>query len=188
MGERNHFDEHYRETARLKDGTSVHLRLVLASDKTLLAEGLEQMSPQSRYHRFFTEKKRLSEKELWHFTEIDGVNHFAIGALRQSESAAEEGIGVARFVRYADRSDTAEIALAVIDEVQGKGLGSLLLARLIAAAREREVHDFHADVLDGNLPMKALIRKFSADVRVEYAGEILAYEFLLPDLAPDHVV
>ena len=51
----------------------------------------------------------------------------------------DEGIGVARFIRSKTDPGAAEAAVAVIDDWQKKGVGTLLLLRLAAAAREREI-------------------------------------------------
>ena len=88
-------------------------------------------------------KARLTEGELRYLTDVDGVDHFAIGAARRHLMSKDEGVGSARFVRIAEEPDTAEPAVTVIDSYQGKGLGSILLQRLIEAAWERsfEAHD-----------------------------------------------
>src|SRR5207244_92171 len=107
--------------------------------------GFAGLSAESRYRRFFSAKDRLSEAELRYLTEVDGVDHFALGALHDGE-----GAGVARFVRLRDRPDTAEAAIVVVDERQGCGLGRLLLTRLTEAARERGITRFRSDVLARN--------------------------------------
>src|SRR5258706_13134604 len=120
-----HFDGAYRERATLSDGRVVELRLIRPEDKALLVRAFERQSPESRYRRFFQEKDKLSEWELRYLTEVDGVTHFAIGAVE-----GEDGRGVARFVRLRERPGTAEWAIALGDEVHVLGLGRLLLRRL----------------------------------------------------------
>ena len=78
-----HFDADYCEHARLRDGREVVLRLIRPDDKELLRRGFLAMSPESRYRRFFTIKHELSDDELRYLTEIDGVRHFALGAVTQ---------------------------------------------------------------------------------------------------------
>lgn len=97
MKQTYYFNKDYQEVVILKDRIAVLLRLVLPSDKDFLVHGMEHLSTRSRYYRFFAPKKILSQKDLCYFTEIDGVNHFAIGALRQTQKSGNEGIGVARF-------------------------------------------------------------------------------------------
>ena len=183
MTQTYYFDKDYQETVILKDGAAV-LRLVLPSDKDLLVHGMEHLSARSRYYRFFAAKKILSQKDLCYFTEIDGLNHFAIGALRQTEKEDDQGLGVARFIRFTERSDAAEFAITVIDEIQGKGLGHILLLRLVAAARERGILTFHADVLADNKPMISLLRKVAPHGRAELDGGVLEFELSLADVAP----
>ena len=141
------YDEAYHETVHLNDGQRVHLRLMRPSDKRLLLDGFERLSPSSRYARFMSAKSRLTERELQYLTEVDGVDHFAMGALRRRFVSSDEGVGSARFVRLAEQPDTAEAAVTVLDDFQGQGLGSILLQRLIEAAWEREVRWFRNELL-----------------------------------------
>jgi hypothetical protein len=74
----------------------------------------------------------------------------------------------------------------VLDDAQGKGLGRLLLHRLVAAALEREITRFRSSVLISNEPMRALIRELAPDAAVTSEGDVLGVELLLPQLAHDH--
>jgi len=134
------FTPTYREAINLSNGTPVTLRLVIPADKPLLERGMDNLSPESRFQRFLFAKLKLTNADLRYLTEIDGVDHFAIGALNQ----AGEGIGVARFIRFGDDQVVAEPAIAVLDAHQNKGLGCILFRRLMAAARERGISVFMA--------------------------------------------
>lgn len=144
---------------RLTDGTSVTLRPVRETDSTLLVRAFEQLSPQSRYFRFFSSKQQLSAKEVRYFTDIDGMNHFAIGAVVERPDGTEEGVGVARFIRVRDDPLAAEAAVTVIDPYQQKGLGTLLTQRLLSAAAERGIERLEFFVLESNQSMLAIVRK-----------------------------
>jgi GNAT superfamily N-acetyltransferase len=120
------------------------------SDKQMLLDGFEHLSPDSRYARFMAPKVNLSETELRYLTEVDGVDHFAMGAIRRHLVSKDEGVGSARFVRLSDAPDTAEPAVTVLDDFQGKGLGAILLQRLIEAAWERDVRWFRTELLAEN--------------------------------------
>ena len=155
---RFHFDEEYRETAELEDGSRVVLRVMSPEDRELLLRGFHRLSPESRYLRFMGSKAELSESELEALTDLDGEDRFAIGAVRADGDADEaEGLGVARFARLPEDPAVAEAAVTVVDEAQGLGLGSLLLRRLAAAARERGIHRFRGDILACNEPMRRLL-------------------------------
>jgi GNAT superfamily N-acetyltransferase len=188
-GKRFKYDEDWLEVAALSDGTSVQLRLVRPSDATLLRDGFLQLSPQSRYLRFLGPRDKLSEAELHYLTDLDGVNHFALGALRVDAIGREEGLGVARFVRFDDEPDVAEPAVTVIDAVQGQGLGTLLLARLVEAAVERGVRCFRCEFLAGNARVRELYRDAlraspHASLHLETEGDVVRAEVSLGELPP----
>src|SRR5262249_38991107 len=160
--DRFRFNERYREYRCLRNGVPVVLRLLGRSDAPLLVEGFQRLSPLSRYRRFLAYRRALSPSEVERFTSCDGLNHFALAAVVQRRNGIREGIGVARFVRLADEPVAAEVALTVIDDYQGQGLGRLLLARLLCAAEERGVRELRSTVLADNRPMLALARSLGS--------------------------
>ena len=172
------FDADYRETATLRDGSTVELRPVRPDDKPIFLDGFARLSPESRYLRFFTGKEHLSAEELRYLTEVDGEKHFAIGAIRPDGV----GAGVARFIRLDDEPEVAELAVTVVDEMQRKGLGRILLERLVEAARERGVTHFRAEVLASNTAMLALLEGQVATKTLE--GGAVQVDFQVPAAAP----
>jgi RimJ/RimL family protein N-acetyltransferase len=180
-----HFDERYLERTRLEDGTEVVLRLVGPEDKALIVEGFARLSPEARYRRFFSMKQRLSAEELRYFTEFDGLNHLALGAILVRADGSERGIAVARFVRASDDPHAAEAAVVVVDEFQQRGLGKLLLDRLVAAARERGIDRFRATTLAENPAARALMAELGGVPHAEHTGDdTLSVEVTLPDAPP----
>lgn len=127
----------------LDDGTRVLIRPIRAGDKRLLQEGIQRLSPQSRYLRFLHYLERLTAAELRYLTEIDYRDHFAWVAI-SLDQPDQIGLGVARYIRDKTRPTQAEAAVAVIDDYQGRGLGRLLLTRLADSARENGVDAFIA--------------------------------------------
>jgi GNAT superfamily N-acetyltransferase len=178
-----HFTFDYAEHAELRDGTPVLLRLLRPTDKELLRAGFERLSPESRYARFFAPKTSLSDDELRYLTEVDHEDHVAIGAASEPDGG-QTGLGVARFIRLADHPETAEAAIAVADGAQRKGLGRLLLLRLVAAARERGIERFRFEVLSSNTGMAALIAEIAPERTVEIAAGALSIEVALPEVEP----
>jgi len=152
-----HFDTRYREQITLQDGSLVVLRLVGPADRELLREGLNRLSPESRYRRFMIRRGELTESELAYLTDLDGESHLAIGAVRQGDDGREEPLGVARFVRLPTDRAVAEPAVAVVDAVHRQGLGTELLRRLAAAARERDIRWFRFEFLEENEPVQHLV-------------------------------
>jgi GNAT superfamily N-acetyltransferase len=147
---------------RLPGGGEVLVRAVRPEDKPLFARGWERFGEESRYRRFMGVKARLSTAELSFFTEIDHIDHEAIGAL---DPDSGEGLGVARSVREADRPHTADAAVSVIDAWQGRGLGGLLLRRLCHRAAQNGIRIFTAELLTSNHTMLHLFEKLGT-VRV----------------------
>lgn len=178
-----YFDADYLEHATLRDGTEVVLRLLRPEDKELLRSGFAGLSAESRYRRFFTPKNELSPGELRYLTEIDQVRHVAIGA---STADGSKGLGVARCIVLDEDPALAEAAIAVADEVQGRGLGSLLFQRLVAAARERGIERFRCEMLGSNKGMADLVRALAPTASCEVEQGVMRMELTLPGLEPHH--
>ena len=126
--------------AALRDGSRVEVRPVRRSDAELLLRGFERLSDESRYRRFLCSMPELSEEMVRYLTDVDHHDHEAVVAL---DAATGEGVGVARYVRDLDRPERAEAAVTVIDDWQGRGLGTLLLELLAVRAREEGVEPLH---------------------------------------------
>jgi GNAT superfamily N-acetyltransferase len=140
-------------TVPIRDGSEIVLRPIRPDDKARLAAGFEKMSPESRYKRFLVPMNELSKHDLEYLTEVDHHDHEAIVA----ETPEGEPLGVARFVRT--NGDTAEAAVAVADEWQGKGVGTALLTRLAERARKEDISRFTATCLATNEDILQLLRE-----------------------------
>jgi len=105
----------------LRDGSAVTIRRVRGTDAPLLADGFARLSAASRRMRFMGVKKDLSAAELRYFTDVDHHDHEALGAL---DRGSGHGVGIARYIRDADDPQAAEIAVTIVDEWQGRGLGT----------------------------------------------------------------
>ena len=141
----------------LHDGSVIELREVRADDKDAIAAGFARLSPESRYRRFFSAVDRLSPADLRYLTEVDHRDHEAVIAFDEGGGT----VGVARYVRGDDAS--AEVAVVVGDEWQGKGAGTALLERLTERAAENGVERFVALVLQENDEAIELFRSISGD-------------------------
>jgi GNAT superfamily N-acetyltransferase len=158
----------------LKDGTRIVFRPVVPEDKELLQIGLEGMSAESRYRRFFAPIQQFSEEQLTYLTDIDYHDHFAwIGLL--ADSAGTEGVGVGRWIRDPNNPESAEAAVTVVDHWQGKGVGSALLVVLARSAIERGVKRFTMEVLGENEPMMALLQGVGAIVDRRDGGVVFLH-------------
>jgi RimJ/RimL family protein N-acetyltransferase len=150
----------------LPDGLRVLVRPIRPDDKEKLVAGMSRLSPESRYRRFLRPVERLTERELKYLTEIDYVDHFAWVAAAADEPG-EPGIGVARYVRDPKDPEVAECAVAVIDDYQRRGIGTLLIGLLIRTAREHGITRFRAWVHTANRGLLAALAAAGADMQVQ---------------------
>jgi GNAT superfamily N-acetyltransferase len=145
----------------LADGTRVLFRPIRASDKDMLQIGLQQLSPESRYRRFFRHIDHLSEGQLQYLTEVDGHDHVAWIAVLP-DAPGSPGIGVGRYIRLKGEPEVAEAAVTVIDSHHNQGLGRTLLRLLARSAIENGVRAFRAWTLGDNHPMMGLLQDLGA--------------------------
>ena len=147
-------------TYQLKDQHCVNLGLLGPEDRQRFLNGFERISARTNINRFHTFKKRFTEDELHYLLVIDNVDHLAIGAIDCQKP--DIGIGLARYVRLKQSPDTAEAAIIVIDEYQGKGLGRTLYTELMLLAKHNRIHYLHNLVGKDNKSMLALLNKLGA--------------------------
>ncbi len=137
----------------LRDGSHVRIRQGRRADRELLLRGFQRLSPESRYRRFLAPMPRLPGAAVRHLTDIDHHDHEAMIAL---DETGTEALGDAFYVRDPERSGAAEVAVTVVDDWQGRGLGTLLLEVISARAREEGVRTFTAWMLARNQEMMDL--------------------------------
>lgn len=171
----------------LADGTRLRIRPIRPDDKQRLVEGFEQLSPESRYRRFFRHIDRLTEAQLTYLTEVDGRDHVAwIATL--PDQPGEPGVGVARWVRLKNDPEVAEAAVTVIDAYHNRGIGRRLLLVAAASAIERGIKAFQVSVMGDNQPMIALLKELGATGGTWESGVLNLTVPLAGDLEGDHPV
>src|SRR4051794_28656794 len=158
----------------LPDGSTLAVRPIGPDDRAGLADAFARMSDQSRYKRFMGPKPKLSDRELTYFTEIDHSTHEALVAVDPETGyiAAE-----ARYATGGGDPSSADVAVMVVDEWQGRGLGPALLCRLVAAARAAGLARLTADSMATNRPARSIVNAVGFKLRTVHAG---AAEFELP--------
>jgi len=147
------------ERVVLGPGVEVLIRPIRPTDKRLMTDGFERLSPQARFQRFFAPVMRLGDSDLVYLTEVDHHKHEALVAIDPDEG---ELVGVARYIRttpYRDRE--AEVAIVIADHWRGRGLGKALLSRLATRAREEGVTHFLAVILSENTNATELFENFA---------------------------
>ena len=164
--------------ATLRDGTEMVIRPIEPDDKELLREHFEHLGEDSRYRRFLAPHGALTEREVHYFTEVDHVHHEALFALDARTGAA---VGVARYVADPSAPEIAELAVAVVDDFQGRGVGSILTRALVSRARANGVRRMTACILGSNRPMIALLQELGDARLVDRDGGTCTFELDLPE-------
>lgn len=186
-----HFSPTYSERVILRNGLAVDLRLIRPDDKQHLLRGFHELSSTSRYLRFLVPKTSLSDRELRYLTEVDYRVHVAIAAATVPTDDNEEprGLGIARLIALDHEPGQAEAAIAVRDDIQGQGLGSILFQRLVAAGRERGITHVRCEVLAYNAAMKDLISAIAPKYTLDIGGGVMTIVFPLDEhSAPADIV
>jgi RimJ/RimL family protein N-acetyltransferase len=153
----------------LADGTRLRFRPLRSDDRDRLAGLFARLTPESRRTRFLSPKPALTTRELAFLTDIDHVAHEAIAAVDQRDGSI---VGVARYVRVADRPGVADVAVEVVDEIQNMGVGTALAARVLDRARANGFTLLTATTLWENRPARALMRRLGFRARVSHGPEI----------------
>ncbi|QEG22541.1 Acetyltransferase Pat [Mariniblastus fucicola] len=151
----------YFVESTLRDGSPVILRAIRPTDKQALQTALQNLGSDSRYSRFFYPKRKLTDRELKFYTELDFERHVAIGVglIEDDESLP---IGIARYIVDDADPTRAEVAFTVADEFQSLGVGSLLLKHLSLLAVKSGVGKFAATTFAEN---EKMIRVFARSNR-----------------------
>lgn len=152
-------------TLTLRDGTRVVVRPIRPEDRQIEKEFVQQLSSESKYFRFMSGLRELSEAMLNRFTQIDYDRELALIAV-VCENAKETEIGVARYVVNADNI-SCEFAVAVADAWQNRGVGTALIRGLSAAARARGLRTMEGIVIARNSKMLGLMNALGFSIRAE---------------------
>ena len=168
---------HTDRPVELRDGRAVLIRPIAPDDKRLLVDAFERLSEESRHHRFLTPATELTAEDLAYLTEVDHRRHEAMVAIDPSEGRL---VGVARYVRVPREREYAEVAVAVVDEWQRRGVATALLTALSVRARENGIERFRAYVASDNAVVVSALERAGA-VRAGRAGAELEFEVEVPE-------
>jgi acetyltransferase len=142
---------------RLKDGSRVKLRPIRPEDSQLEEAFIAGLSADTMRLRFLSALRTLTPAMLARFTQIDYDREMALVALA-GEPGRELEVGVCRYATLPD-GETCEYAVVVADEWKARGLGRVLMQRLIEVARSRGLKSMVGHVLASNDSMLRLCGK-----------------------------
>jgi acetyltransferase len=146
------------ETVSLADGRQFLLRPILPEDEPQLAEAFAKLSPESIRLRFFAPIRGLPHEFAARLSQIDYDREMALIATETGTAGTQPIYGVARIMGDPD-NERAEFALFVRDDMAGRGLGTLLMRRILAYAARRGTSEVFGDVLPENERMLDLCRR-----------------------------
>lgn len=159
------YPEEYALALTLRDGTPMVVRPIRPGDRRIEREFVLHLSQESKYFRFMTALRELSESMLNRFTQIDYDREMALIAVVR-EKGQETEIGVARYVVFAD-GVRCEFAVAVADAWQRRGVGAILVRKLAEIARARGLRTMEGMVLASNHKMLGLMNALGFSVGPE---------------------
>jgi GNAT superfamily N-acetyltransferase len=160
----------YSAVERRHDGGEIVIRALKPEDREGLIAAVERIGSRSLYRRFFGVKRYFSEREIAFFCDIDFVSHVALVAVAQEERRAMI-VGGARYVVV--RPTTAEVAFAVIDQWQSKGIGTALMRHLGTIAADAGLSELIATVLPENLPMLSVFQHSGLNCRTRHENGVV---------------
>jgi acetyltransferase len=155
------YPKHLEGEATLRDGTPVFIRPIRPEDEAALIRTHEQLTPEDVHMRFFHYMKAMSHETAARLTQIDYNREMALIAVPQD--APEEIWGVVRIAADPDNA-CAEYAIAVRSELKGRGVGYLLMQRILEYARERGIGTVWGDVLSENERMLQINQELGFDL------------------------
>jgi acyl-CoA synthetase (NDP forming)/RimJ/RimL family protein N-acetyltransferase len=169
------YPAHWEADVVASDGGIVHLRPVLPSDAEALLRFHASLSERTRYLRYFGPYPRVSPRDLERFSVVDHHDRVAFICLLGGEVIA---VGRYEGIPRPDGTiESAEVAFVARDSHQGRGLGSILLEHLAAAAQENGLRRFEAEVLVENRAMVRVFRDAGYQVSRAFADGVLHLEF-----------
>jgi RimJ/RimL family protein N-acetyltransferase len=167
----------YSVVERLRDGSEIEICALRPADQQEMLAAVGRISIESLQRRFFVPKRHFSDKEIDFFMNVDFKDHVALVA-EINENGRRVIVGGGRYIMV--RPGQAEMAFAVVDAYQGKGIGAVLMRHLLAIARDGGLKELIAEVLPENAAMLKLFGRFgfrtvaSNDVQVKHLALQLA--------------
>lgn len=132
----------------LESGQQICIRRIEKSDETRLREGIAALSPRSRYLRFMSGAPSPPDWVIDRLLDVDGKSHLAWGAI-DMDSSERPAIGAVHAIRP-KRGGPIDLSVAVLDEYQEAGVGSLLTAVLLAECKAQGIDSLVAQTLAEN--------------------------------------
>ena len=152
----------------LRDGSTIRVRPVVSTDAAGLRALFAGLSMDSLHRRFFSAGPSLDAEVL---------RLLGAGTAGDAVTVGEVGgriVAVAGYTRATQTPARAEVAFAIADDYQGRGIGTRLLEHLASVARARSVHYFDAYVLADNGPMLRVFLDSGFEAHEDVAAGVIS--------------
>jgi acetyltransferase len=163
------YPKRYVSHEELRDATPVTIRPIRPEDEPLMVKFHETLSEESVYMRYFhmmNLDQRTAHERLTRICFIDYDREMALVAERiDPETGEREILGVSRLSRRGAATDEAEFSVLVSDRFQRRGLGTLLVSRILEVGRAEGLRRITAEILFDNRPMQSISRKLGFHLR-----------------------
>jgi acetate---CoA ligase (ADP-forming) len=165
------YPAHREADVVLRDGSTVRVRPVRPEDESSMRTFLTRLSAESRALRFFSGSTNVDLAARWS-VDVDFFDRYGVVATR---GGADEIVGEAAYRKTGEHS--AEVAFAVADAYQGRGLGTILLGQIAEVASGNGIAVFEAQVLPENHRMIEVFRESGFQVRSKAEPGLVSVEF-----------
>jgi acetyl coenzyme A synthetase (ADP forming)-like protein len=159
------YPSQYETEAILKDGSRLRLRPIRKEDAEAWVAFVSRLSLRTEYLRFHGVGRKWGMEDALRFCTVDYKDTFALVAEVFVERRWDI-VAIGRYYRLPKRH-TAEVALVVADDYQGKGIGTKLLESLCEVARDNGIVAFEGDVLAENNEMMLMLKDYGFHVASE---------------------
>lgn len=172
-GDKGEYPEHLETYRRTRSGLKLFFRPVRISDEDLIKDFFYSLSDRSLQRRFMTIRKDVPHKMRQKFVAIDFSKEIVILACIVKNNI-EIIVGIGQYVKWDDRN-YADVAFAVLDDYQNRGIGTELLDYITLLAKNEGLQGFTADVLGENRSMQALFDKMGYHVEKKIEDGVYEY-------------
>jgi acetyltransferase len=159
----------YVSDEELRDGTPVTIRPIRPEDEPLMVKFHETLSEESVYMRYFhmmNLTQRTAHERLTRICYIDYDREMALVAEHTDPDTGEREImGVSRLSRHGASPEEAEFSVLVSDRFQRRGVGTLLVSRILDVGRAEDLRRITAEILFDNRPMQNISKKLGFRLR-----------------------
>ncbi|MGM0521234.1 MAG: GNAT family N-acetyltransferase [Pseudomonadota bacterium] len=166
------YPEELREWVTLKNGWQVEVRPIRAEDAPLITNFHRQLSEESIRFRYFHNKSDLTKRDLSMLSHINYDRQMAFIAEHQRDDGSKEMLGVVRVFNDPDNIRT-EFSVIIRDDLQGLGIGSLLMKKMIDYCRSIGTLEMIGKIMVDNHPMRALMKHLGFKCRYNMEEQVI---------------